>query len=204
MRTPGWETSKGILMTRTWVTGTAHSSAWIKRLLFLVAEAVVRHGGRSGIRLGIFGPRKNPLPRSFFGDVLQQRRLVYRSDQCTVRLGDGVAVSATVARQQPSPQIKLRRALKGVHVTLAARRLEITCRQYRLLPCLGAVVRLLDGCGSSLPVMANDTAKLRERVRHRRMLTEGLLAHITEACFLQGYMAGCAAIDHALLGRSEE
>jgi hypothetical protein len=32
------------------------------------------------------------------------------------------------------------------------------------------------------------------------MRTEGFLTHITEACFLQGYMAGCAAIDHALLG----
>src|SRR5579864_94316 len=132
--------------------------------------------------------------------MLQRRRLVYRRHQRTVRLGDGVAVRATVARQKAPSQIELRRTLKRVHVTLAARRLEITRRQYRLLPCLGAVVRLLDSCGSSLTVMANHAAKLGERVGHRRVRTEGFPAHIIEARFLQGHVAGCATVHHALLG----
>jgi len=61
-------------------------------------------------------------------------------------------------------------------------------------------VRLFDGGGRSLSVMADDTPEFGERVWHRRMRAEGLLAHIRKAGFLQGDMAGGAAIDHVLLG----
>ena len=61
-------------------------------------------------------------------------------------------------------------------------------------------MRLFDGGGCSLPVMADDASEFRERVGHRRMGTEGFLAHIRQARLLQGHVAGGAAIDHVLFG----
>ena len=84
-------------------------------------------------------------------------------------------------------------------MALPAGRLDVACRQDRLLPRQRAAVGFLDGGRRALPTMTHDAAELVERVRNNRMLAERLGADIGKTRFFQSDVAGGAAIDDSEL-----
>ena len=79
-------------------------------------------------------------------------------------------------------------------MALSARRLDIACRQNRLLPRQRAAVGFFDGGRWALPAVAHHAAELVKRVRNHRMLAERLRADIGQTGFFQSDVAGGAAI----------
>src|SRR5260370_10701616 len=84
-------------------------------------------------------------------------------------------------------------------MTLPAGRLDIACRQDRLLPGQRAAVGFFDGGRRPLSTVTHHAAELVKRVRDYRMHTERLGADIGETGFFQSGMAGGTAIDDSEL-----
>src|ERR1039458_6000222 len=88
-------------------------------------------------------------------------------------------------------------------MALAARRLDIACRQDWLLPGERAAVGFLDGGRRSLPAVTHHAAELVERVRDYRMLTERLGADVGKTGFFQSNVAGGTAIHDSELRKPD-
>ena len=79
-------------------------------------------------------------------------------------------------------------------MALAARRLDIPCRQDGLLPGERAAVGFLDRGRGALAAMAHYATELVQCVRDYWMAAEGLSANIFEAGFFQSDVAGGTSI----------
>ena len=88
-------------------------------------------------------------------------------------------------------------------MALPAGRLDIACRQDRLLPRQRAAVRFLDGSRRSLPTVTHHATELVERVRNDRMLAKRLGADIGKTRFFQSNVTGGAAIDDSELRKPD-
>ena len=88
-------------------------------------------------------------------------------------------------------------------MALPAGRLDIACRQDRLLPGQRTAVGFLDGSRRALPTVTHDAAELVERVRNNRMLAKQQGADIGKTRFLQSNVAGGAAIDDSELRKPD-
>src|ERR1017187_5560533 len=88
-------------------------------------------------------------------------------------------------------------------MALAAGRLDVFCRQDRLLPCQGAVVSFGHGGRNALSAMAYRASELLELMWNHGMRAEGLHVHVGEAGFFQTNVATRAAVDHAEFGQPD-
>ncbi len=88
-------------------------------------------------------------------------------------------------------------------MTLPARRLNITRRQGRLLPCQRTAVGFLDGGCRALPAVTHYAAVLIKGVRDDRMPPKRLCADVSQAGFFQSEVAGGAAIDDSELRKPD-
>ena len=84
-------------------------------------------------------------------------------------------------------------------MALSAGRLDVPCRQDRLLPGQRAAVGFLNGGRRALPTVTHHAAELVKRVRDYRMLAERLGADIGKTRFFQSDVASGAAIDDSEL-----
>ena|ERR1035441_80493 len=80
-------------------------------------------------------------------------------------------------------------------MALPAGRLDVPCRQDRLLPGLSAAMGFLDGGSRALPPMTHHATELVSCVRDYRMPAERLCADIGKTSFFQSDVAGGTAID---------
>ena len=79
-------------------------------------------------------------------------------------------------------------------MTLSAGRLDVACRQDRLLPGQRAAVGFFDGGRRALSTVTHHAAELVKRVRDYRMHAERLGADIGETGLFQSNVAGGTAI----------
>ena len=164
-----------------------------------IAQLEVRHRRSDGVGLRILQPGINPFPRGLVGDVLKRRRIVGWLDGAAVGQFDGVTVHAAISSQQITSQVQLRCAGERSAMALSAGRLDVACRQDRLLPGQRAAVGFFDGGRRALPTVAHHAAELVKRVRNRRMPAERLCGDIGKTGLFQSGVAGGAAIDDSEL-----
>ena len=89
-------------------------------------------------------------------------------------------------------------------MALPARRLDVACRQDRLLPGQRAAVRFLDGGRGALPTVAHHATELVKGMRNYRMAAERLgNVGIGQARFFRSDVAGGAAIDDSELRKPD-
>src|SRR5208283_4561740 len=84
-------------------------------------------------------------------------------------------------------------------MALSAGRLDIPCRQDRLLPCQRTPVGFFDSGRRALPTVTHHAAVLIQRMWNRRVLAERLRADVRKARFLQSDVAAGAAINDSKL-----
>src|SRR5208282_911454 len=88
-------------------------------------------------------------------------------------------------------------------MALSAGRLDVACRQDRLLPGQRAEMGFLARGRWTLPAVAHHAAELVKRVRDYRMLAERLCADVGQTRFLQSGVASGAAIDDSELRKPD-
>src|SRR5579864_29246 len=150
-------------------------------------------------RLADLSTRQYPLACRFVSDMTQRGRIVGCLQRAAIGLLHGMAMHATIAREQAVAFIQLRCSSEWRAMALSARGFNVARRQNGLLPRQRAAVCLFYGRCRALATMANDTTHLFGAMRNHRMPAEWLSTDVDQTGFFLADVTRSAPINHAQL-----